>query len=54
MEEQLFIRTELAQAVLDYLKFRPYQEVAALIAELVKLEPAPKIEEVKAAKKEDR
>lgn len=40
MSEKLLIQRELAQAILDYLKTRPYMEVAGLIAEIVKCPPA--------------
>lgn len=39
--EKLQIDTKLAQAILDYLKERPYIEVAALIAGLLKLGAEP-------------
>jgi hypothetical protein len=50
--EKLQIERNLAQAILDYLKEKPYIEVAALIAELLKLgaepsEPAEKEAESK-------
>lgn len=54
MDQEFRIKAELAQGVLDYLKFRPYQEVAHLIAELVKLQPADKSEDPATVKKEDR
>jgi hypothetical protein len=44
---KLEIEQKVAQAVVDYLVQKPYREVAALIAELLKLTPA---KEDKAAK----
>jgi len=52
MQEKVIITIELANAITNYLGTRPYQEVAALIAELQKQYQEQKKEETPLTKVE--
>ena len=53
MNEKLLIDASLAQAIIDYLKSKPYIEVAGLIGEILKCQPAEAVGGLKATDKKE-